>query len=57
MMVELHLKKEKIFSEGKILNSQLRIEQDRFETSVNSRMSTERVFVEALCQLKMKLML
>ena len=45
-------KKKKIFSEGKILDSQIRIEQERFETSVNSRMSTERVFVESFMSIE-----
>ena len=45
-------KKKKIFSEGKILDSQIRIERDRFETSVSSRMSTEQVFVESFMSIE-----
>ena len=52
MMVELHFLKRKNIFRGKILDSQIRIEQDRFETSVSSRMSTEQVFVESFMSIE-----
>ena len=41
------LKKKQLLSESKIIDAEIRIEKEKFETSIASRLSTERVFAES----------
>ena len=45
-------KRKKFTSEERILDSQIRIERDRFKMSVTSRISTEQVFVESFLSIE-----